>query len=329
MLIGTVAALTSGFVSLESDVLWLQLIVTARRAEGEEEREKGERKEGEMCLVVTRWAAQQISLQSREILEGWAWALLTIVLSAMIFNFSHSQLSAAFVCRLKTSPSLSFSSVQLPAHVRLSIPMSINLFPATALLNWDGPEASHFSSCLPSPGCCAVSCTHAPHVCMHRNRKHLWQLDASHRCAKGIGGWRRGGGELCLEQDVCVCCGQGAGHLWTAGAVAANLCWGVACFKVCCGNLRVGLQRAAGGSEGQGALYPSSLSHCHHYRAVTGHGPRDSKPTRDSHYWCHLPFLIVSVRCRAPATGPNKHFRALPSVGFACCSGTMEGPRGE
>lgn len=76
------------------------------------------------------------------------------------------------------------------------------------------------------------------------------------------------------EQDTCE----------QLGAVAANLCWGVACFKVCCGNLRAGLQRAAGGSEGQGALYPSSLSHCHHYRAVTGHGPRDSKPTRDSHY---------------------------------------------
>lgn len=36
----------------------------------------------------------------------------------------------------------------------------------------------------------------------------------------------------------------------------------------------------------------------------------------------------MSVRCRAPATGPNKHFRGLPSVGFARCSGTMEGPGG-
>lgn len=72
---------------------------------------KQERKEREMCPVVTRQAVQQISLQRREILEGWIWSLLTTVLSSVIFNFLHSQLSAAFICSLKTSLSFSFSSV--------------------------------------------------------------------------------------------------------------------------------------------------------------------------------------------------------------------------
>lgn len=44
--------------------------MTARRTEGEEAREKGDRKEREMRPVVTRQAVQQILLQRREILEG-------------------------------------------------------------------------------------------------------------------------------------------------------------------------------------------------------------------------------------------------------------------
>lgn len=78
---------------------------------------KGQRKEknGKCVLVVTRQAVQQILLQRRGILEWWVWALPTIVLSSLILNFFHSQLSTAFVCGLQTSPSLPFSLAYFPA----------------------------------------------------------------------------------------------------------------------------------------------------------------------------------------------------------------------
>lgn len=137
---------------------------------------------------------------------------------------------------------------------------------------------------------------------------------------------------LTSEMVMVCCCWPGEGRLWpwlwhcsstlfwlhmvTLALIGWSCCWW---------------------SSSQGGVWKARrdtpfaslpLLQCHHWRKATGHSLKNSKPVKDNQHRCRLPFLIMSVRCRAPATGPNKHFRGLPSVGFARCSGTMEGPGG-